>query len=124
MESKIVNKGRRGVLSHLTRKSRQEMSYIWTNSTSLEDAFFRYADSVGDIVTEGGELILTKYAKSAIEEYMQPDIGLRESGRRYLSKLVDGMEAMARHTIISGNAPFESVFDIYTTNLSLNGTVD
>ena len=113
MESKIASLGRRGVLMHLSRKSRQELSYIWTCGPSLEDAFFKYADAVGDIIKEGDQTIFVKYALSAIEEYIKPEVGLRESGKLYLSKLVDGMEAVARYNVVSGKAPFENVFDIY-----------
>lgn len=113
MESKIVTKGRRGVLSHLSRKSRQELSYIWTYSASLEDAYFKFANAVGDIITEENELILVKYTLSAIDAYLNSKAGFKESGRLYLSKLVDGMETLARYNVVSGSAPFETIFDIY-----------
>ncbi len=113
MESKIASKGRKGVLSHFSRKTRQDLSYIWTCSASLEDAFFRYADAVGDIVMDDNELVFVKYTLIAIEEYMKPNTCLRESGKLYLSKLVDGMEVVSRYNVVSGTAPFENLFDIY-----------
>jgi len=114
MKSKMLGQVRKGALSHLPRSKREELSYIWMRSSALEDAYIRYAERVGDIVTEDGELILVTYTLQAIDAFVDAEAGFKDSSRLYMSKLVDGMEAMTRYNVVCGKAPFENIFDIYS----------
>lgn len=113
-ESKVLERGRKGVLSQLPKRIREKLSYVWMSANSLEVAYFKFVNMVGDVVEVDEKKLFVHYTEKAVDEYLVVDRGFKDSSQLYLARLVDGMEEMAKYGIVSGTSPFENVFDIYT----------